>query len=200
MRYMFIPWAPEEAGDLSPGKKRLNWSEVSNKTFTIVYLDDTNAKVFSFPDGGASVQIYVRGHGFKGGDRIVPENDKEHPKGVKYDNVCNMLIDKGLETNFSGKIKFYNCESHDGDGDNLSFACRCTSYLREKGYTKATYYGYTRPIIGHYRENNDTAVGNHKFIAPITPPLKIARHIARAHSNSGWSRTLVNGNKKMLRK
>src|SRR5271165_5993886 len=100
MRYMFIPWVPEEAEDLSPGKtKRLNWSEVSNKEFTIVFRNDTNAKVFSFPDGGASDQIYVRGHGFKGGDRITPKNDKDHKKGVQFEDVCDMLIGRGLETN-----------------------------------------------------------------------------------------------------
>jgi hypothetical protein len=78
-----------------------------------------------------------------------------------------MAIDKGLETSLSGKITFYNCESYDSNGDQLGFACRCSSYLRGKGYTKATYYGYTKPIVVYYRENADAAVGNHKYIAPV---------------------------------
>ncbi len=166
-RIHFVPWPRTVAGELAQdcddwiiwyqgerkdqrlkAKKNLNNYPACH---VVCYERNSSDKILSNTKSKKSV-IYVHGHGLAESTEIsiTPGNAKK----LDYGQVAKRLIDMGLQKDFEGKIKFYNCESAGDDDESVqatSFAFNCAAELyREHRVTKCTFYGYTASIRGIY--------------------------------------------------
>lgn len=85
-------------------------------------------------------QIYVRGHCTPGSPKIFTKSTGNPDGNLQFNEVADRLIDTGLDVDFSGKVKCYNC--HSAEGGIEAFAQLFADYMYQKGYKKCTYYGY----------------------------------------------------------
>jgi hypothetical protein len=96
------------------------------------YTGKMNMLLFSMKDG----VIYLRGH-------CMPNQSYLESGGSKldYKEVADRLFDSGIDSEFAGKIKCYNC--HSGEGGDQSFLALFSQYMyKKKGLTRCTYWGY----------------------------------------------------------
>lgn len=84
----------------------------------------------------ANDQIYIRGHGLPGDTEIQSSAWK-----LDADEVARRLIASGLQKNFAGKIKCYNCHSAES-GIDKAFAQAFADRLYSSGYKSCEYFGY----------------------------------------------------------
>ena len=113
----------------------------------------------------ATGQVYIRGHGAAGAWRIA--QDREGQQVLEHTEVCDRLIRSGLPATFGGVIKFWNCESGLSSTGRTgkhrhSFAKRCADYLRDKGYRRCRYIGYTG-TLSSYGEKDKRAFGDRAY-------------------------------------
>jgi hypothetical protein len=166
-RIVFIPFPKNNAGDWdqSAGGAGVSWDA---DRYTFVWVDDlaSTNKPFAFTDDTSDTQIYVAGHGGEGAVHI----ENKHKGGIKVDAdmVVGFLIAGDLPKSFSGKIKFYNCESAMNNGTtDTSFACKCASLLAKKGYKKAHFFGYRSSVSTGYEDylnpKNMSRDGRHRL-------------------------------------
>jgi len=159
--FMYIPWGKLAAGEYKYKDTKTLWQnqlaggpEEHRKQFSIVYKDTTGTP-FKFIDDGNEVTIYVRGHGSVGGGEVHKQIDRATGFGIgpaEAKDIVSGIISKGLKENFSGKIKFYNCHSAEGE---LSFAAQCASFFRKKSFNNAQFFGYTGEVSGFYQTPGD---------------------------------------------
>lgn len=112
-------------------------------------------------------QIYIRGHGMPGFKSIEGGRGGER---VDYDEVVDRLIGAGLNKNFSGDIKCYNCHSAEhGDPDStdpeavggIPFAQRVADELVGRGYRGCRIFGYYGSIDSFVKDGSE---GTHKYV------------------------------------
>lgn len=123
---------------------------------------------------GADDQIYVRGHcvvGYPGvfdhsntddqGRDTYRNRDQQlyqllqadgsrvsvHKAHLRAPEVAKRLRDMGLDQNFNGKIKCYNCHSAEG---SPNFATELSNELALLGYNSCGVYGYTGALSSMY--------------------------------------------------
>jgi hypothetical protein len=101
-RVIWIPWPEAEAAEFI--ERSDQWQEVSPKDFTIItYSSGTvNDTLHKMKTGS----IYMRGHGMPGSPFVTSRGQSLH-----ITKSINRLIKMGLQTTFTGKIKFYSCYS-----------------------------------------------------------------------------------------
>ena len=160
--FMFIPFPRGHALDFKANTNHTNWSNSAQlrvnheKVFVKIYIGDKD-DLLKFDDDGAEVTIYLRGHGSAGLEYLSnsskPRQEEPRKAIVKLDTVVGGIIAEGLQPNFAGKIKCYNCHSaEDGPELNeLSFAAQFASAIRTEGYNSARIFGYRGAINGAYK-------------------------------------------------
>ena len=115
-RIVFIPWDKTEGGEWN--EKTNQWNKVHDDKFTIVNYDPGTKNqhdlvAISKLESGA---IYIRGHGNPGFPYIManyqpPGYDMVTGIVLPIADACQRLIDSGLDSTYSGVIKFYSCHS-----------------------------------------------------------------------------------------
>jgi hypothetical protein len=147
---LFVAWekADEKTAEANA------WAEFGNKKKRTI---PTNYQVVIYKPGTESEylkklqtgQIYILGHGARGfhsiGD-IDGDPDKIKINLLSAENVGDRLIESGLQTSFSGKIKCYNCDSSRTRQGNPGFAQVFADYMRWKKYSKCQYFGYDSSV------------------------------------------------------
>lgn len=180
-RIVFIPFPKKGSDDWdeTAGGVGASWDQAKYRYVWVDDLTDANTP-FAFADDTSDTQIYVAGHG---GDGFVHIESK-HTGGIKVDAemLVGFLIAGGLSKKFSGKIKFYNCESAMSSGTvDTSFACKCASLLKAKGYKKARFFGYSSGVTTGY-EN---------YLNPKTMAKDGIHRLAISHVDIGSGKTLT---------
>jgi hypothetical protein len=135
--------------DLDDAEADPRWNQ---QKFTIVCYGDQ----VTFANLSQGDQIYVRGHGRSDSNFITGDGMGRFPLNVEQ--VCERLTKQGL-ANFTGKIKFYNCESGQSGGKfNTNFA-RSAAKILSQTNPRCKIYGYKESVSSYYEEGKD---GVHK--------------------------------------
>ena len=125
-----------------------------------------NAFLAGMQDG----QVYIRGHGMPGENRIEGGRGGEK---VRFDVVVDRLIKSGLPKSFVGKIKCYNCHSAETIGvegsvnsrvtetNGMPFAQLIADEMFARGYKKCTFYGYVGSLDSMPKAGSQ---GTHKYV------------------------------------
>jgi hypothetical protein len=144
--YMYIPWDHQTAGKEYnfTSKKLTSWAEKIGATRRI--WKDSPGATFDFQGDTSEIVIYVRGHGSVAGTHLSKFENGTGAR-AKPKHILDGLIANGLKASFAGKIKFYNC--HSAEGGALSFAAKCASLMRARGFNSALYFGYTGAVSSH---------------------------------------------------
>ncbi len=112
LRIVFIPWA-EGSDEAKEWKdKTEQWNLAKRGKFKIVYFDPrqkANADLAAANSDSKAV-IYIRGHGSPGANSLKA-NVNDEQRSLAITEVCQRLIDMGLQPAFSGAIKFHSCYS-----------------------------------------------------------------------------------------
>ena len=191
-RVIFIPW-PRVDGAQFETAKRL-YREDSNNTAAEKQVQvghgltqfandseqwraDRPAKISHVkyydgtPDGiiaglSAFDVIYVQGHGLGGHPRLLPTSNGEADKGLRYGDVCERLIQSGLQQSWNGDLKFNVCESADrGSSGQRPFAALCSEYLHTREY-RCKVWGYSGSVDRRPFDTHRTAqVGDRTYRA-----------------------------------
>lgn len=163
---LFVAW--EQADEKTAEAEK--WAEFGNKKEKKERTIPTNYQVVIYKPGTESEhlkklqtgQIYILGHGARGfhsiGD-IDGDPDKIKMNLLSAENVGDRLIESGLKTSFSGKIKCYNCDSSRTRQGNPGFAQVFADYMRWKKYSKCEYFGYDSPVSSAHE---DLGFGTHR--------------------------------------
>jgi len=100
---------------------------------------------------GMHDQVYVRGHSQKGHGRIFSKMQGENE--LSGAEVGQRLIESGLEKEFAGKLKCYNCwGAYTMSTDD--FAQAVADYLWNRCFYSCEFYGY-RGSLGSFPGAND---------------------------------------------
>jgi hypothetical protein len=162
--WVVIPFRQAEAGDFAPQEVRVKtWVQTvptkidkgdadgGKKKIEVIYADTLGQPLLGAQPGDS---IYIFGHGDKGRGNVRPTSSNT---GIQANAtaVAELLVAKGLKEGFTGKVKFYNCNSAvppDNDTDKSHcFAGACVKQLRETHkITSPTYIGYAGSIDGYY--------------------------------------------------
>lgn len=178
-RVIYVPWHVPESGDFKPPKPFMNWGDhASNKSFEMVYQSQLSTVPFKFTGPTGHVTIYVRGHGRSGSGKLSPTN-QEGTTDVTPEGLYEDFVEGGLDKTFAGRIKFYACES--GLGGAASFACRCASLFRKKGFDQARFFGYIGAMTGAYHEHEGAW---HKFTVPGDERARTLRRPVQFDANN----------------
>lgn len=112
LRIIFVPWQ-ERSDEAKEWKgKSEQWNTAKPDKFKIVYFDP-NDKGNALLKAASSVKdavIYIRGHGSPGAISLKA-NVGDEQRSLAMTDVCQRLIDQGLEPAFAGAIKFHSCYS-----------------------------------------------------------------------------------------
>jgi hypothetical protein len=176
-RILFVPW-PEDGAGVHLKADAEEWQAVAatelriRKFFRIVYASPAPGVVASLAltGLGSTDTVFVMGHCNAGLDHLVSQMGGDDK--LSYDQVCDRLIAHGLQPWFSGKLKFFNCSSGvPGADGSPSFLTLAGKYLRDKGYTACTIYGYDGTTSGYGRKVGDGADSEppHKWVMQLVP-------------------------------
>ena len=176
-RLLFVPWPEEGEGHYLKNDAE-DWqtaaaTEVRNKKFfRIVYARPNPGIVASLAltGLGSTDTVYVMGHCDAGLDYLVSRSGGSGEK-LPHNLVCDRLIAHGLQPWFSGKLKFFNCNSGVQGVSTPSFLSLAGKYLRDKGYTACTIYGYSG-ITGGYGKTVGGGINAeppHKSVFQLVP-------------------------------
>jgi len=148
-RIIFIPWIVNH----EQFKKCLKWQRQAaihkHKLFHVVHYSPFPNPVLLLTTKG---EIYIRGHGAANDPEIAPGSGAIGGD-LRFDAVGDRLIKTGLRKAFAGKIKCWNC--HSGVSGATSFAKQFADYMRSRGYTNCTYWGYLDALDSFYYRGVD---------------------------------------------
>jgi hypothetical protein len=113
LRIIFIPWqeGSDEAKEWKDKSEQWNLAK-PDKKFQIVYYqphEKANAHLKA-ANADKDAVIYIRGHGSPGSNSLKA-NVLEEQRSLAMTDVCQRLIDMGLDPSFAGAIKFHSCYS-----------------------------------------------------------------------------------------
>lgn len=113
LRIIFVPWerASPEAEEWK--KKSEQWNTAKpDKKFEIVYYDPAEKHNAHLREANADEKavIYIRGHGSPGANSLKA-NVGDEQRSLAMTDVCQRLMDMGLDPAFHGAIKFHSCYS-----------------------------------------------------------------------------------------
>lgn len=153
-RIAYVPWT--RASNLANEyvAKVQSWNDDKDQThgkheYDLVFYQDLNAKqlIRALQYGH---RIYIKGHGMPGSHKIFPNNSCNDAEGMKYDDVCDHLIDSGLQKRWVGVIVCDNCYSAVPNTGMQAFAAKVSQYMRSKGYLLISFIGYFGPATSKY--------------------------------------------------
>lgn len=153
---LFVAWqkADEKKAQANAWKKIGNESknkdreDVKRRFKVIVYKPKTKSENLKKMQTG---QIYILGHGAAGYGSIA---DIDGKGGVELTatQVADRLIESGLSTAFSGKIKCYNCHSSTAGETGPAFAKLFADEMRSRQYEHCQYFGYDSSVHAAYED------------------------------------------------
>jgi hypothetical protein len=149
---LFVAWPKgyEKIAEARAWKKIGNAQKAKNGTrkfAAVVYQKGARSETLRKMQTG---QIYILGHGDSGTGHIA--DVEQGGDGLTANVVCDRLVESGLSTSFSGKIKCFTCYSAAGAHGKLSFAARLAVGMRSRGYCHCGYVGYERAIVAAYED------------------------------------------------
>jgi hypothetical protein len=144
-RVIFIPWEKSDEFDA----KSEQWNDANTKGDKLYLIVNyapgvkDNAILTLLT---AKSNVYVRGHGQIGGDKITADG-----RALPITEACQRLIDMGLNKNYQGTIKFFNCYSAlRGPGGKEPTAEQGADYFRSQGFISCKFQGYEGPLRSEY--------------------------------------------------
>lgn len=147
-----------------------------NKAFAVWYKPRTKNPFISSLNTG---QIYIRGHGMPGFKSIEGGRGGER---VDYDEVIDRLMESGLNKQFSGKIKLFNCHSGESGKPGSDPECIGPPFARlvademyTRGFRSCSYYGYLGSIDSFAKDGSQ---GKHHYIREVVKGKQV--ELARA--------------------
>ena len=113
LRIIFIPWEEGSPEAKEWKEKSEQWNTAKpDKKFNIVYYhpgEKANVHLKAANADNKAV-IYIRGHGSPGANSLKA-NVLDEQRSLAMTDVCQRLIDMGLDASFAGAIKFHSCYS-----------------------------------------------------------------------------------------
>lgn len=148
---LFVAWqnASEKNAQAEAWKKVGNADkskEGARNYEVVVYKPDCKSENLKKIQTG---YIYILGHGAAGYGNIA-DIDENGAIELSAAEVANRLIDSGLSTAFSGKIKCFNCNSSAEGNGKPAFAKIFADEMRKRKYSNCQYFGYNRSIVAAY--------------------------------------------------
>jgi hypothetical protein len=163
--------------------KKAESSEAAYDIYQVWYTGQRSPLIAGL---GRDGQIYIRGHSLKGLDHIYShaglneqgwslfksaepaydqiyeainprDYDKRHAFALSAAEVFNRLKTSGLQPDFEGSIKCYNCHSGKNEKENGSivkpgFAQALAEQFKADGYTKCRIFGYRGKLSSSYED------------------------------------------------
>jgi hypothetical protein len=154
-RICFIPFDGANQHEFVTSSNQWNSEGVNlknPKTFTLIGYDhNVHNELLTLSSDST---IYIRGHGSQGGTEFSTNmhvgEEVQKAQSLTIEDVCQRLIDSGLQKSFAGKIKFSNCWSGVSDpyrkGRETPSALRGAKYFRKQGFKKCHVFGYMGPF------------------------------------------------------
>jgi hypothetical protein len=133
-------------------------------TYDLVFYQDMNAKavIRALSPGH---RIYIKGHGIPGDHKIYPSVNGPDSDGLKYNDVCDHLIESGLQKRWLGVIVCDNCYSAVPSLGSQAFAAKVSQYMRGKGYLLISFIGLFGPVGSNYV--NRGGKYSHRYVRPF---------------------------------
>jgi hypothetical protein len=113
LRIIFIPWeeGSPEAKEWKEKSEQWNTAKPDKKFSIVYYHPGEKANVhLKAANADAKAVIYIRGHGSPGANSLKA-NVLDEQRSMAMTDVCQRMIDMGLDASFAGAIKFHSCYS-----------------------------------------------------------------------------------------
>jgi hypothetical protein len=163
-RIAYVPWTRGSGEAAEYIGKVQSWNDDSDDThhghtYDLVFYGDLAAKatIRALPYGH---RIYIKGHGLPGDHSIYP-NPSAASVGMSYEDVCDHLIESGLQKRWAGVIVCDNCYSAVPKVGSQAFAAKVSQYMRKKGYLLISFIGFFGPVDSHYNDQGGKYLHRH---------------------------------------
>ena len=113
LRIIFVPWqeGSDEAKEWKEKSEQWNLAKPEKKFRIVYYTPGEKANAYlKAANADKTASIYIRGHGSPGAISLKA-NVKDEQRSLAMTDVCQRLIDMGLDPVFAGAIKFHSCYS-----------------------------------------------------------------------------------------
>ncbi len=112
LRIIFVPWQERSEEAKEWKEKSEQWNVAKPDKFQIIYYDphEKGNPLLKAASADKNAVIYIRGHGSPGAISLKA-NVGDEQRSLAMTDVCQRLIDQGLEPAFPGAIKFHSCYS-----------------------------------------------------------------------------------------
>jgi len=113
LRIIFIPWqeGSDEAKEWKEKSEQWNLAKPEKKFQIVYYHPDEKANAqLKAANADKDAVIYIRGHGSPGANSLKA-NVFDEQRSLAMTDVCQRLINMGLDSSFAGAIKFHSCYS-----------------------------------------------------------------------------------------
>jgi hypothetical protein len=162
-RLVFIPFNRDQATDFLDEATRANGHGAAGSPhrdgkFAVVCYDDAGTPP---EDLGLAIgaRILIAGNGLAGRPYISNSTGVGRKQYLPFNVVCDRLIEKGLQKNYTGTISCCVCFSAVKNDRNPDFADLVARYLHKKGYWLVNAIGY----MGSMSAVHEKMPGNHKY-------------------------------------
>ncbi len=174
-RIAYVPWTRASGLANEYLDKVQEWNDDADDThhghtYDLVFYGDGNQEQV-FEALPSCHRIYIKGHGSPGDHRIYPNITAPDSDGIKYDVVCDRLIESGLKRSWMGVIVCDNCYSAVPQIGSQAFAAKMSQYLRLKGYLFISFIGLFGPVTSKYLARGGKY--SHRYVLPFANDMPL---------------------------